>query len=71
MGALPPGWEKAKTQDGRSYYTNHLKKTTTWTMPPLIYPNMYFHVIPRSRAFPVFLSYAMFIRACQPQGRKG
>ena len=42
MGVLPPGWEKGKSQDGRSYYTNHLKKTTTWTTPPLIYPNMYF-----------------------------
>lgn len=30
---LPEGWEKAYTQDGRIFYKNHAKKTTSWTLP--------------------------------------
>nr|XP_029709788.1 transcriptional coactivator yorkie-like isoform X1 [Aedes albopictus] len=32
-GDLPPGWEQAKTQDGRIYYLNHNTRTTTWEDP--------------------------------------
>ncbi|XP_065086565.1 transcriptional coactivator yorkie isoform X2 [Ochlerotatus camptorhynchus] len=32
-GELPPGWEQAKTQDGRIYYINHNTRTTTWEDP--------------------------------------
>lgn len=32
-GELPPGWEQAKTQDGRIYYLNHNTRTTTWEDP--------------------------------------
>uniref|UniRef100_A0A3F2Z1W5 WW domain-containing protein n=1 Tax=Anopheles quadriannulatus TaxID=34691 RepID=A0A3F2Z1W5_ANOQN len=33
FGELPPGWEQAKTQDGRIYYINHNTRTTTWEDP--------------------------------------
>ncbi|XP_055620401.1 transcriptional coactivator yorkie isoform X2 [Toxorhynchites rutilus septentrionalis] len=33
FGDLPPGWEQAKTQDGRIYYINHNTRTTTWEDP--------------------------------------
>jgi len=32
-GELPPGWEQAKTRDGRIYYINHNDKTTQWEDP--------------------------------------
>ncbi|KAH8232976.1 transcriptional coactivator yorkie isoform X1 [Drosophila bipectinata] len=32
-GALPPGWEQAKTNDGQIYYLNHTTKTTQWEDP--------------------------------------
>lgn len=33
FGALPPGWEQAKTNDGQIYYLNHITKTTQWEDP--------------------------------------
>lgn len=30
---LPNGWEERKTADGRSYYVNHVSKTTQWSRP--------------------------------------
>lgn len=30
---LPPGWEKAKTSTGQTYFLNHLTQTTTWVDP--------------------------------------
>ncbi|XP_053689338.1 transcriptional coactivator yorkie isoform X2 [Sabethes cyaneus] len=33
FGDLPPGWEQARTQDGRIYYINHNTRTTTWEDP--------------------------------------
>ncbi|XP_023171744.1 transcriptional coactivator yorkie isoform X1 [Drosophila hydei] len=33
LGALPPGWEQAKTNDGQIYYLNHTSKTTQWEDP--------------------------------------
>lgn len=30
---LPEGWEERKTADGRSYYVNHVSKTTQWSRP--------------------------------------
>lgn len=33
LGALPPGWEQAKTNDGQIYYLNHITKTTQWEDP--------------------------------------
>jgi len=30
---LPSGWERRKHHDGRDYYINHTKKTTTWIHP--------------------------------------
>ncbi|EDW01940.1 GH20170 [Drosophila grimshawi] len=33
LGALPPGWEQAKTNDGQIYYLNHTTKTTQWEDP--------------------------------------
>ncbi|KAH8284679.1 hypothetical protein KR018_011548, partial [Drosophila ironensis] len=32
-GALPPGWEQARTNDGQIYYLNHTTKTTQWEDP--------------------------------------
>ncbi|OMH85471.1 E3 ubiquitin-protein ligase RSP5 [Zancudomyces culisetae] len=30
---LPPGWEKRKDSEGRSYYLDHNTRTTTWKRP--------------------------------------
>lgn len=30
---LPQGWEERKTADGRSYYVNHVSRTTQWSRP--------------------------------------
>ncbi|XP_030378098.1 transcriptional coactivator yorkie isoform X2 [Scaptodrosophila lebanonensis] len=37
LGALPPGWEQAKTNDGQIYYLNHTTKTTQWEDPRIQY----------------------------------
>ncbi|KAJ3213425.1 hypothetical protein HDU67_002900 [Dinochytrium kinnereticum] len=31
--ALPEGWAEANTKDGRTYYIDHVTRTTTWTDP--------------------------------------
>mmetsp|Transcript_76122 Transcript_76122/g.152942 ORF Transcript_76122/g.152942 Transcript_76122/m.152942 type:complete len:215 (-) Transcript_76122:454-1098(-) len=33
QGGLPEGWDEARTADGRTYYKNHLAKTTQWDFP--------------------------------------
>lgn len=35
---LAPGWEEAFTKTGKSYYIDHVTKTTTWTDPRLLGP---------------------------------
>jgi hypothetical protein len=30
---LPPGWEKKETDDGRTYYVDHIRKQTHWELP--------------------------------------
>lgn len=30
---LPEGWEERKTMDGRSYFVNHVSRTTQWSRP--------------------------------------
>lgn len=30
---VPEGWEERKTADGRTYYVNHVSKTTQWSRP--------------------------------------
>ncbi|KAI3658502.1 hypothetical protein MP638_001928 [Amoeboaphelidium occidentale] len=30
---LPPGWEKAVTEDGKVYYIDHINRKTTWLDP--------------------------------------
>ncbi|XP_016971391.1 transcriptional coactivator yorkie isoform X2 [Drosophila rhopaloa] len=37
LGALPPGWEQAKTNDGQIYYLNHTTKSTQWEDPRIQY----------------------------------
>jgi len=32
-GALPEGWDEARTPEGRVYYKNHHSKTTQWERP--------------------------------------
>lgn len=37
---LPPGWEERQDANGRTYYVNHIAKTTQWERPSLRYvPN--------------------------------
>lgn len=31
---LPGGWEERKTNNGRSYFVNHVTKSTQWDRPP-------------------------------------
>ena len=33
------GWEKRFDQHGRSYYIDHVERTTTWTRPPPTTPS--------------------------------
>ena len=33
LGPLPPGWEEARTHDGKLYYGNHITKSTQWEDP--------------------------------------
>lgn len=30
---LPPGWEERQDANGRTYYVNHLARTTQWERP--------------------------------------
>lgn len=39
---LPPGWEERQDANGRTYYVNHIAKTTQWERPTLRY---YFYMI--------------------------
>ena len=32
-GSLPPGWEERFTPEGRAYYVNHNKRSTSWVDP--------------------------------------
>lgn len=32
---LPPGWEERQDANGRTYYVNHIAKTTQWERPSL------------------------------------
>lgn len=34
-GALPSGWEERQDANGRTYYVNHLARTTQWERPTL------------------------------------
>ena len=38
LGALPPGWEETRTQDGQLYYMNHITKSTQWEDPRVTEP---------------------------------
>ena len=31
--SLPEGWEERQTENGRSYYVNHVRRTTQWQRP--------------------------------------
>ena len=31
--ALPPGWQRMLTADGREYFVDHNTQTTSWTRP--------------------------------------
>jgi len=33
FGALPPGWEERQDANGRTYYVNHVARTTQWERP--------------------------------------
>ena len=33
MGSLPEGWEERRTPSGRTYFVNHVQKTTHWERP--------------------------------------
>jgi hypothetical protein len=39
MPPLPEGWESAVDATGRTYYINHIDKSTSWVPPPM--PNNY------------------------------
>lgn len=32
-GTLPSGWEERQDNNGRTYYVNHLARTTQWERP--------------------------------------
>ncbi len=34
--ALPPGWERRVTPEGRPYYVNHNTHATQWDPPPFV-----------------------------------
>lgn len=35
-GPLPPGWELRRTSEGKNYFIDHNKRTTTWEDPRLV-----------------------------------
>lgn len=35
FGALPPGWEERQDANGRTYYVNHVARTTQWERPTI------------------------------------
>lgn len=35
IGPLPPGWEEARNEEGKTYYINHTTRKTTWEDPRL------------------------------------
>lgn len=35
-GTLPPGWEERQDNNGRTYYVNHVARTTQWQHPGLV-----------------------------------
>jgi hypothetical protein len=37
FGALPPGWEERQDANGRTYYVNHVARTTQWERPTFKY----------------------------------
>lgn len=37
MQPLPNGWEERQDANGRTYYVNHIAKTTQWERPTLRY----------------------------------
>lgn len=34
---LPPGWEERQDANGRTYYVNHIARTTQWERPNFAY----------------------------------
>ena len=37
-GPLPEGWEECITEDGRTYYVDHINETTSWERPAAAAP---------------------------------
>lgn len=37
VGPLPPGWEERLDANGRTYYVNHLARSTQWERPIVRY----------------------------------
>lgn len=37
QGILPSGWEERQDANGRTYYVNHLARSTQWERPTITY----------------------------------
>ncbi|CAG9862580.1 unnamed protein product [Phyllotreta striolata] len=40
QSSLPPGWEERQDANGRTYYVNHIARTTQWERPTLSSPDI-------------------------------
>ncbi|RXG73425.1 E3 ubiquitin-protein ligase Nedd-4 [Armadillidium vulgare] len=51
LGPLPEGWEQRVHTDGRTFFIDHKKRTTTWEDPRLLNPAIAGKAIPYSRDY--------------------
>ncbi|KAK4307580.1 hypothetical protein Pmani_020663 [Petrolisthes manimaculis] len=51
LGPLPEGWEQRVHNDGRIFFIDHKKRTTTWEDPRLLNPAIAGKAIPYSRDY--------------------
>lgn len=51
LGPLPEGWEQRVHSDGRIFFIDHKKRTTTWEDPRLLNPAIAGKAIPYSRDY--------------------
>ena len=49
---LPEGWEECVTEDGRTYYVDHINEATSWERPALPGSSQPQFQIPSAQAYP-------------------
>ena len=57
-GSLPESWEERQDANGRTYYVNHVTRTTQWEQPTRSVAAGYCDC----ELSPIYTSYAIFLR---------